>query len=666
MKNTFTKIIGILGCIILMLSCQKETMNIRGNISEPNSGEFLKSEVHVFDNSIIDEISEPMNVENNTMTFSSSLSREQLPQVGQIVASDTCKNLPYGLLARVVSVEKKLGNWEVVMEDVGLDEVFQDLQIDTVITLSEGNIGTFYDANGNIIIPVDSEVMTKGDDNKDEIMLGAKFSDGEFSTSINVSHTRFKGKGVISYGARVGYRNMAFRLNFDKKEKFYASIEPFINLSGSYEAISKKDVFGDDDPLTLYLHELPSVRIIVYGIPVILRPQVLVTMESELSAAAKFKTEFNFDTGIFMMMKYENGWDTDFDFRSNIDENRIPFNVTGVELSGTIGSGIGVEYFVGLYGKGFGSGLKASLNIENTASFTLDSDLDEILDLNPELETDINIYGQASFKSKIWGIKLFNDLYVKTAPFHIFRTSMSILPRFMTFSPTEKDGNYILRHDVNEFSLSTLLGNGHGWSLFDESKELISSHYSQDGTHIKDVIYRYESPIESLQPGKKYYVAPMAELAGLKLHGKKTPLEADKRVKFCFRCESQSYDVLTFEFDLSKAASNSIDVRYDANDYDGSPMSMHITGIYNTDTQTFTGAVDFLFYDDPGQQRIDGFSINLSGSDSNYVTCSKIIDNGGCSAAIRIYEVGGPQQTESACEIPVKSMCNIGLYNPYL
>ena len=91
-----------------MVSCQKETMNIRGNISEPNSGEFLKSEVHVFDNSIIDEISEPMNVENNTMTFSSSLSREQLPQVGQIVASDTCKNLPYGLLARVVSVEKKL------------------------------------------------------------------------------------------------------------------------------------------------------------------------------------------------------------------------------------------------------------------------------------------------------------------------------------------------------------------------------------------------------------------------------------------------------------------------------------------------------------------------------------------------------------------------------
>ena len=63
MKNTFRTIIGILSCITLMISCQKETMNIRGNISEPNSGEFLKSEVHVFDNSIIDEISEPMNVE---------------------------------------------------------------------------------------------------------------------------------------------------------------------------------------------------------------------------------------------------------------------------------------------------------------------------------------------------------------------------------------------------------------------------------------------------------------------------------------------------------------------------------------------------------------------------------------------------------------------------
>lgn len=665
MKNSI-KLIFIALCNIFMLfSCQRETMNVRGDISSLNPDEFLKTEVRVLDNTLSDGVVETFDVENNVLKFSAELPLDELPQEGHVIASGISENVPYGLLARVVSIEKKNGVWHLTMEDVGLDEVFEDLQIDTLITITEDNIGTFYDAEGNEIIPVKSSQRTRvdEDDNKDEIEIGTNFFDGGFSTSLNVSHIRYGGKGKISYGVDCGYRNIAFRFNLNKKEKFYASIEPFIDLRGSLSVTAEKDVFKDDDPLVLYKHLLPPITIYPYGIPIVLRPQVNLTMESSIKASATFQTDFSMNTGFFMMMKYDDSWKTDFDFRSNLGENRVPFSVGKVELAGSIGSGFGLEYFVGLYGRDFGCGLKGSLNMEDKASFTLDSDIDEILDLNPQLEVDVNLEFEALFKSKVWGVKLFNDLSVKTPPFHVYNDTFSILPRFINFNPIEDDSDYVLRYDVDAFSLTTLLGNKYGWSLFDESEMLLETHTAANGDQIRDLVYRYEPSIDGLSPGKKYFVAPMAQLGGIKLHGKKTPLEPDKKVMFCFRCESRDYDVLRFDFDLSKAASNSIDVRYDANDYDGSPMSMHITGYYNTDTQVFSGAVDFLFYNDPGQQRIDGFTIDLKGSDSGYVTCHKIVDNNACTAAVRVYEVG--TEPAEASKILSKSSCNIGLYNPH-
>ena len=196
MKNSI-KLIFIALCNIFMLfSCQRETMNVRGDISSLNPDEFLKTEVRVLDNTLSDGVVETFDVEKN-------------------------------------------GVWHLTMEDVGLDEVFEDLQIDTLITITEDNIGTFYDAEGNEIIPVKSSQRTRvdEDDNKDEIEIGTNFFDGGFSTSLNVSHIRYGGKGKISYGVDCGYRNIAFRFNLNKKEKFYASIEPFIDLRGSLSVI---------------------------------------------------------------------------------------------------------------------------------------------------------------------------------------------------------------------------------------------------------------------------------------------------------------------------------------------------------------------------------------------------------------------------------------------
>ena len=62
MKNSI-KLIFIALCNIFMLfSCQRETMNVRGDISSLNPDEFLKTEVRVLDNTLSDGVVETCDV----------------------------------------------------------------------------------------------------------------------------------------------------------------------------------------------------------------------------------------------------------------------------------------------------------------------------------------------------------------------------------------------------------------------------------------------------------------------------------------------------------------------------------------------------------------------------------------------------------------------------
>lgn len=670
MKTLVKQTIFAIVSLALFASCQKQEMNIRGTLGDITPSDYLKSEVYVIKEDVAKKAVKSYDEEKDILKISDALDKDELPSEGNIIASAITEQIPYGLLARVVSIEKDGDSWVLHLKDAALDEVFEDLQIDTVITFTEENIGIFYDADGNVIEVNKPVTRTSGDDDdnekadKDEVVLETIVSEGEFSVGLNVTHKRFGGKGSLSYGGTIGYRNNAFRINLLEAEKFYYSIEPYLTLNASIAAQVEKEFFADDKPVVLYRHQLAPVTVWVYGVPIVFRPQFIVSLDSTLSAAAKFKTDFNLDAGIFMMMKYDGGWKYNVDPRTNLGENRIPFTVAELELDGFLGSSLIMEYFYGVYGRDFGCGLTGKLNVGNNASFTLNSDLDNILDINPVLNQEISLNFGASFRSEVWGIELLPPLDVEAPEISLYEQSISLFPRFKTFNPVEKDGNYVLRYDVDERSINTLLGNPHGWTLFDENKEEVYSNYSDAGNPISQYTYRYEQQIERLTPGKKYYVAPMAEFAGHHLYGKKVPLEADRTVKFHFRCASREYDVLTFTFDLSKASSNSIDVRYDATDYDGSPMSMHVTGQYNTDTQVFSGAVDFLFYNDPGQQRVDGFSIDMSTGDSGYVYCTKIVDNNGCDAAVRISDVTAEQSASLTTKSINCESCTVGIYNP--
>lgn len=657
----------ITALLLLFSSCEQETMDIRGSLMETHN-EGLKTEVKVLKKDAIRYISSPYTGEQHSLLFSSALSADQLPQTGEIIAADTSQNTPYGLLSRVKEVRKNGDKWEVQLEGVALDEVFDKLEIDTIIRFTPDNIGEFFDEDGNklhtTITRGNTRIMTRKDDNDAENSIEVSATSEQLNVAFNRNVKLFNGHGSMNYGVSCGYKNLSLRMSLTKEEKFYASIEPYVGLHGTL-TVTTQDLNDKDEPVVLYLHRLPIIRILVMGVPLVIRPHFKVYAQGIIDAEAKFSTTFDLEGSLFMMMQYKEGWKHNVSFRSNISDAELPFNVSSVELAGTIKAGLGVGVFGGLYAEQLGFGLNALLFAQNQASIKLDSQSFHTLMLtNPSIGFSTGVDFTCNFKARVFSKDLIDE-YVVNLPSKIFyNKDFYLFPQYLAFQTQKYKNGYGLRYDVDLFNLSTLFGGTYGYALFDENEKLLEAHDASGGITISETVLRHENLLSGVTTDKKYLVSPMANAFGMQFYGKKIALDNERKFRFCFRCASQTYDVLTFDFDFSKSSSNSIDVSYDATDYDGSPMRMHITGNYNDLTKTFNGNVDFLFYNDVGQRRVDGFSLDLSSSDTGYVGCSKLVDNGGCAAAIRIYEIDtAPAHIYQGVRI-MDDNCRVGLYNP--
>ena len=91
---------------------------------------------------------------------------------------------------------------------------------------------------------------------------------------------------------------------------------------------------------------------------------------------------------------------------------------------------------------------------------------------------------------------------------------------------------------------------------------------------------------------------------------------------------------------------------------------LDFTAQYDENSQKLKGIFDFYFYDDPSQRRQDGFTVSLASGDSGYVSCSKVINNGGCAAALRIFSSNSRSAKNADYSRAVGDEgCNVGFYN---
>lgn len=619
-----------------------------GNSAPPKFNEPEKG-VKVYSTTDASYITEK--VESSTeLTFSNSTPDEVLPKVGTIIQMPMSENTPYGFLGRVTSIERG-NNITVKTEEVALDEAYPNLSIDTIINVLDDIEGVF-DEDGN---PVEYTI----EEIKDSSAVTR--SVGEFDWENKVINipipTDFLGDEFEATGSmRVSFAGSKFDLD-NKDELRYLNLElhPSLSLSASLKTEYKGG--GKEfktKPLKIKARAIVGPVIIPITIPICFKAGINGEISSTLT--------LNYSKSCNAYVRFKDGiWDKGCIPTNSGDNN--PWVASSFDASGSLYAGIDVEFIAGIYTQNAGIGFELFPNASLSANASLSS-IDPF-EFNPEIDFSIGMESRVFCMAKLFNKKLeVFDIKLPNATF--FKRSISLFPNISNFEVIGGSASAEINYQSDSYYFLQGFGVKTGTTVYEEDKvtevrTLYPAHNKIDNEGIR----YYSTEAQGLNSGKTYYAAPIISWMDFKWNGNLEEFTTEGKYHLGFRCETQSYDVISFDFTLNSSNGNTIDYTTEATDYSGSPMKVHISATYDANNQTLNGVFDFYFYEDPSQQRKDGFSVSLATDDSGYTGCRKIVDNGGCFAAIRIYKIDSAQAAKKKYNAPlIEDNCNIGFFNP--
>lgn len=587
-------------------------------------------------------------VDGDEIVFDANTPQNLLPQVGTIIYASVSEKTPYGFLGKVVSVEKE-GNIVIKTEVVPLDEAFPNLSIDTVLNIID-NIEGVFDEDGN---PVEYSIEDASLDTKTR--SAAEFDWDKKTLNIPIP-TDLLGDDFSATGSmKVSFAGSKFDLD-NKNSLKYLNLElhPSITLNASITTkikSSKKEF--KTKPLKIKARAIVGPVIIPITIPLYFKAGIKGEFTSSL--------QLNYSKACNAYVRYQNGqWSKGCKPIKDGDEN--PWYVAGFDVNGSLYAGIDVEFIAGIYTRNVGIGFELYPNASLSAEASLSS-------INPfKVNPDVTL--SADMESRVFCMaKLFNrklevfDLKLPDVSF--FKRTLSLFPNIENFTAQGGSSSGELNWQNDSYYFLQGLGVKTGAIVYQPDKITeFNSYYPAHTSIDRNGIRYYNVNVTGLRSGETYYASPAISWLSYHWYGEKEEFTTEASYNLRFRCVNQSYDVIGFNFSLNNTSGNTIDYTTDAQDYNGSPMRVHITAQYNSSTKTLDGIFDFYFYDDPDQQRKDGFSVSLATDDSGYVDCSKVVDNGGCYAALRIYKSTNRAATKAHyTKALVDDDCNIGIYN---
>ena len=653
--------------LVLLLSCSEDTIN-----SSDPSTPFNKpsNEVRVFTETEANYVIELAT--EDTLVFSSSTPKEVVPEIGSIIQLPITENTPYGFLGRVVSVD--VGDKIVVIcELVSLDEAYPYLSLDVDLTKIDHFYGVF-DEDGN---RVDYSILDIDDSTSYETNgIGPMYKKSQYTTvsefdwekeklSIPIPESWIKKftkeKIDISGVIEMSLQGSSFK-NDNKGEAKYIDIDirPHVSIGGKLTGHIKQNKDNKK------LWETPKLTfkgaIVVAGI--VFPITVPIWMKAELKGDFSTSVELKYNKDWRLHYMFKDGKWSRLNSEDPVVEKENPWYVTEFEASGIFSIGPNFEVNVGVFSRTTGIGVECYPNAYLKAEASLTSENINPFDVNPEAEVGVGMEWRAYCRAKLFGKKV-EPFSINLPDITFIKRTLSVFPNVSEFDAVASSLTAELSWRSDSYYLLSLLGVKTGATLF--KPDGTEESYYPPYTHIDRLGQRYYSTnVYMLNPGSRYYAAPTISWFNWKWHGNKIPLETEARYHLGFRCINHSYDAIEFDFDLNNRYENVIDYTTEAKDYDGSPMRVHITASYDASSQTLNGIFDFFFYDNPSQQRKDGFSVSLATDDSGYVDCTKVIDNGGCYAALRIYKLSSLTAKRKRYNSPlVEDDCNIGIYNKH-
>ncbi|MDR2809865.1 MAG: hypothetical protein LBB84_04820 [Tannerellaceae bacterium] len=598
--------------------------------------------------------------EGSTLLFGSHTPKDVLPKIGTTILVPMSEKTPYGFLGKVTSVEEEGGQIKVNTEMVALDEAFPNLSVDTTFNFLD-IIDGVYDEDGN---PVDYEIVTKDEAQTRaggtlEIEKGE--NGGPALLKIPIKSEKL-GDFTVGGSLDIGFGDV--KLDIDNKDglKYLNfSISPYVTtqvkLETKVKETSFKPIRSKRYRITGRLMPVPALII-----PVTFYGNFICGVKGEISASLTL--QYANRTNCYVRYNNEQ-WASDCVPVSQSEND--PWNVEEFDFKGELYGGVELGVLVGLYTATSGIGVNAIPKISLSAEAKLES-LDPF-HVNPKVSFSGQLESSIYCIAELFGKKLGKwELVLPEVTF--FTKSMYLLPEFTGDFLATGSGSSSgeVSYQIDSYYFLKALGVKTGTTVFESNKTTeLQTLYPAQSSVDKNGIRYYNAEVNGLNAGKTYYAAPVISWLNFKWTGEKHEFLTEGSYTFAMRCINQSYDVNSFNFSLNNVTGNNLDVTIEASDYgDGGLMRMRIVGQYNPDSGILSGQIGYFFYSDPSQQRIDAFSVSLANNDSGYVTMGKVIDNGGCTAAVRIYQT---QNLRSAHKLYNKAIveedCNVGYYKKY-
>ena len=653
MKKLFIIISAFL--ILAASSCKKT--------NDENSSTYYSSAdgVSILNDEVLDYISD---IESDTIiVFSNSTPEDAIPKINSIIYVPVSEKTPYGLLSKVVSVTERNGVY-VTTTPLSLDEAFEYLSVDDYFTYTTELEGV-YDSLWN---PIDFDIIDTLDIDLNDTINGKTIRntanghfDWEHAVKIPVNIYK-ENKIKVTGAAYVGFHKMNFDIDISNHKLRYLCFDatPYVKVgvNSTFKAASASYDISKRLGTLRYRLTIPTPAGIPIIIPITLSVNGVFGVSGEISATLGLQYEYNCNC----VVSYKNGqWNSQVNHENY--QNKSPWVPVDFDVSGQIHGGLQFGLLAGLYSSTVGIGFHVSPDFSIKATGA-NLSLPNLLFTKPKVDLKLKIGSDVYCIARIFGLNL-GKYSMVFGDYILWKKTIPLLPDIQNFDAYGNGSSADISWSHNKDYFLYMFGHGvkTGTTVFESDAFTEVNTYKPSPSNSNETTNYYNVNATGLHSGRTYYAAPLAYWGPFHWHGEKVEFTTEGSYHLDFRCVNQSYDVISFDFNLNNTTGNVIDYTTDATDYTGEPMRVHITATYDATNQTLNGVFDFYFYNYPEQERKDGFSISLATNDSGYVECYKIVDNEGCYAALRIY-LNGSKASQKKYTAPLSNdNCNIGISN---
>lgn len=656
--------------LISVFSCKK--------VSDENSPNYYSSVdgISILNDDILGYID---HIESDTIiVFSGSIPDNAIPRANTNIYVPVSDKTPNGMLVKAISVNKG-GYVYVTTSPLSLDEVFDYLSIDESFTYTTELEGVF-DSLWN---PIDFEIIDTADIDLNDTIVGSKLTNSikadqncDFYFDWNwekecikipirlYKNENGRDKIEISGFAHIGFRKFDFDIDINNHTLRYLNLDatPYVKIG-----VQSKVTTGNKLEMKERVFQLRFKLTILTpaGIPIIIPITVYVYgkcgIQGELSATLSFQREFNCNC----VTSFRNGqWSSET--KPGGDNGDSPLNIGEFDVKGEIYSGLQIGMIAGLYSATMGIGFNLFPNWSINADARLSSE--DLLKTNPQVVHKLIVGSDIYCAARLFGRKL-AKYSLKFPDYILFSNTVYLLPQIENYNVYGNgySADISWSHGTNYFLYLGGFGVKTGTAVFDSDGTTMIGYYkpipSAPTYNNNQYTLFYNENAYGLQSGKTYYAAPLAYWGSFNWYGDMVEFKTEGQYHLDFRCAAQTYDVVSFDFNLNNSFGNVIDHTTEVTDYNGEPLRVHITATFDASRQTLNGVFDWYSYNYPEQKRKDGFTVSLVTNDSGYVICNKIVDNGGCEGALRIYLNNSKSASKKFNHALFNENCNVGIFN---